>query len=54
MKKDNNTLVNQIEHFSDVVRKKAKPKVNGQDGLISLKIFDAITKSAKSGKKIKI
>ena len=54
MKKDNNTLVNQIEHFSDVVRKKTKPKVNGQDGLISLKIFDAITKSAKSGKKVKI
>ena len=53
-KKDNNTLVNQIDHFSDVVLKKVKPKVNGNDGLNSLKIFAAITKSAKTGKKIKI
>ncbi len=53
-KKDDNTLVNQINHFADVVFKKVKPKVNGNDGLISLKIFEAITKSAKTGKKIKI
>ncbi len=53
-KKDDNTLVNQIDHFSDVVFKKVKPKVNGSDGLNSLKIFAAITKSAKTGKKIKI
>ena len=37
-KKDDNTLVNQIDHFSDVVLKKVKPKVNGSDGLNSLKI----------------
>ena len=53
-KKDDNTLVNQINHFADVVVKKIKPKVNGNDGLVSLKIFTAITKSAKTGKKIKI
>ena len=53
-KKDDSTLVNQIDHFADVVLKKVKPKVNGDDGLISLKIFAAITKSAKSGKKIKL
>ena len=53
-KKDDNTLVNQIDHFSDVVLKKVKPKVNGNDGLNSLKIFAAITKSAKTGKKVKI
>jgi predicted dehydrogenase len=53
-KKDDNTLINQINHFADVVTKKIKPKVNGNDGLISLKIFAAITKSAKTGKKIKI
>ena len=41
-------------YFSDVVSKKVKPKVNGNDGLNSLKIFAAITKSAKTGKKIKI
>ena len=53
-KKDDSTLVNQIDHFADVVSKKVKPKVNGNDGLISLKIFAAITKSAKTGKKVKI
>ena len=54
IKKDNDTLVNQINHFYDVVRRKSKPKVNGNDGLVSLKIFAAIIKSAKTGKKIKI
>jgi predicted dehydrogenase len=53
-KKDDNTLINQINHFADVVNKKAKPKVSGNDGLASLKIFSAITKSAKLGKKIKL
>lgn len=53
-KTENNTLINQIDHFCDVVLKKANPKVNGNDGLISLKIFDAILKSVKTGKKIKI
>ena len=48
------TLVNQVDHLCDVVRKKIKPKINGNDGLISLRIFDAILKSSKSGKKIKI
>jgi predicted dehydrogenase len=48
------TLVNQIDHLCDVVKGKIKPKINGNDGLISLKIFDAILKSSKSGKKIKI
>jgi predicted dehydrogenase len=52
--KDDNTLINQINHFADVVTKKIKPKVNGNDGLISLKIFAAITKSSKTGKKIRI
>ena len=47
-------MVNQIDHFAEVVVKKTKPKVNGNDGLVSLKIFAAITKSAKSGKKIKL
>ena len=53
-KKDYNALVNQIDHFAEVVSNKVKPKVNGNDGLISLKIFAAITKSAKTGKKVKI
>ena len=53
-KKNDSTLVNQIDHFADVVFKKVRPKVNGNDGLISLKIFAAITKRAKFGEKIRL
>ena len=36
-----------LQHIKAILKsKKAKPKVNGNDGLISLKIFAAITKSA--------
>ena len=48
------TLINQIDHLCDVVNGKSKPKVTGNDGLQSLKIFDAILRSTKSGKKIKV
>ena len=48
------TLTNQINHLCDVVNKKTKPKITGEDGLLSLKIFAAIIKSAKTGKKVKI
>ena len=54
MKPASDTLTKQIDHFCDVVKGKAKPKVNGNDGLVSLKIFDAIIKSARTGKKIKV
>ena len=47
-------IFNQINHFADVVVKKAKPKVNGNDGLVSLKIFDAILKSSKTGRKVNL
>ena len=46
--------MNQIDHLCDVVAGKAKPKVTGNDGLQSLKIFAAIIKSSKTGKKVKI
>ena len=48
------TLINQIDHLCDVVSRKAKPKVSGDDGLQSLKIFDAILSSTKTGKKIRV
>ena len=51
---DKQCRINQINHFADVVTKKTKPKVDGNDGLVSLQIFEAITKSAKTGKKIRI
>ena len=48
------TLVNQINHLCDVVQRKSKPKVSGNDGIQSLKIFSAILKSSRTGKKIKV
>ena len=54
IKLDDKTLMNQIDHFCEVVVKKVKPKINGNDGLLSLKILDAIKKSSVTGKKIKI
>ena len=53
-KKDNDTLLNQINHFAEVALKKCTPKVSGIDGLISLKILKSIYKSADNGKKIKV
>ena len=53
-KKDSKTLVNQIDHFADVINKKAKPIVSGEEGLNLLKIFKAIEKSSKTGQKIKV
>ena len=50
----NHPLINQIEHFSKIIQKKEKPIVSGEDGLNSLKIFDAINKSSDSGKRIDI
>ena len=54
VKKSNETLLNQINHFSKVVQNKINPKVTGYDGLMSLKIIDAINKSAYLGRKVKI
>ena len=52
--KDNKTLINQIDHFADVILKKVKPKVSAEDGLNLLKILKAIEKSSKNGKKVKV
>ena len=53
-KKDNKTLINQIDHFADVILKKVKPKVSAEDGLNLLKIFKAIEKSSKTGQKVRV
>jgi len=51
---NNKTIINQIDHFCDVVLNKVKPRVNIYDGFNSMKILDAISKSAKIGKKVKV
>jgi len=49
-----NPLINQISNFCNVIKKKEEPLVTAEDGLESLKIFEAILKSSKMGKKIYI
>lgn len=42
-------LVTQVEHFADVIRGKAQPRVSGADGLEATRIIDAIHRSAETG-----
>ena len=53
-KKDKISLIKQINHFVNVVHGKSKPKVTGLDGLYSLKVYESILNSAKTGRKIKV
>ena len=48
------SLVNQIDHFVKVVSGESKPHVTGMDGLYSLKVYESILQSAKTGRKIKV
>ena len=49
-----NPLINQISNFCNVIKKKERPLVAAEDGLESLKIFEAILESSKMEKKIYI
>lgn len=42
-------LALQIAHFADVIRGKAPPLVSGRDGLMNLRVVDAIARAAKVG-----
>ncbi len=44
----------ELDHFLDVAAGKAKPLVGARDGYLALKLADAATKSAKSGKPVKV
>lgn len=43
-------LANQIEHFAAVVRGEATPLVTGRDGLQNLRVTDAISQAAATGR----
>jgi len=45
-------LMNQIAHFADVIRGHARPLVSGEEGLRTLKVIEAIQRSAVSGASI--
>jgi predicted dehydrogenase len=43
-------LANQVEHFAAVIRGEAEPLVSGRDGLNTLKVTEAVTEAAKTGR----
>ncbi|ABD57056.1 Gfo/Idh/MocA family protein [Jannaschia sp. CCS1] len=45
-------LVNQIQHFRDVIVTEAEPRVPAEEGLRTLRVIDAMQRSAKTGKPI--
>jgi len=47
-------LANQIEHFAAVVRGDARPLVSARDGLMNLRVTDAIAEAAKTGQVVNI
>jgi predicted dehydrogenase len=51
---DQNPLRLQIQQFCRVVRGEEKPLVSGREGLMSLKVVDAVQRSAQSGQNIRI
>lgn len=47
-------LARQIEHFGKVIRDEVEPLVSGRDGLQNLRITEAISEAARTGKVIEI
>ncbi len=47
-------LLNQIDHFAEVIRGEAEPLVSGLEGLRTLRVIEAIQNSAESGEAIEI
>jgi len=44
----------QMEHFGAVVRGEATPLVSARDGLLNLKITEAIVQAASSGQTVQL
>jgi predicted dehydrogenase len=47
-------LALQMAHFADVIRGAAEPLVSGRDGLMNLRVVDAIARAAKDGGTVNI
>ncbi len=47
-------LVHQLEHFGAVVRGEVEPRVSARDGLANLRVTEAISEAAKSGRVIEL
>jgi len=44
----------QLEHFADVVRREAEPKVTARDGLQSLRVVQAVIDAARTGQPVEV
>lgn len=51
---DQDPLRLQIQHFCRVIRCEEKPLVSGREGLMTLKVIDAIKRAARSGELVKV
>ena len=47
-------LYNQIIHFIDVIKKEENPIVSGREGLFTLRVIEAIQKSALTQQSVKV
>src|SRR5208283_4799065 len=53
-KRSLSSALRQIEHFGKVIRGEEAPLVTGRDGLQNLRVVDAISEAAKTGKAVEI
>ncbi|MBR0898849.1 Gfo/Idh/MocA family oxidoreductase [Bradyrhizobium tropiciagri] len=51
---DNDPLRLQIQQFCQVIRGQEKPLVSGREGLMTLKVIDAVKRAASSGELVKV
>jgi predicted dehydrogenase len=47
-------LKHQMEHFGQVVRGEASPRVSAQDGLLNLRVTEAIVEAARTGRTVNL
>jgi predicted dehydrogenase len=47
-------LYKQINHFLNVIKKEEKPIVSGREGLLTLRVIEAIQKSALTQKSVQV
>lgn len=54
IKESSDPLINQIRHFVDVIEGRMRPMVSGHEGLMTLRVIEAIQRSARTGEVITI
>lgn len=47
-------LANQVDHFAAVIRGEAAPICSGRDGLKTLRVVDAVTEAARTGRPVEL